>query len=238
MPYDWLLFDADGTLFDYDAAEGLALRSCAQLHGLAWSDAWLADYRRINAAAWHELEQGKLSPHRLRTIRFERWFEHLSVDADPQRFSDSYLEALSQQTLLIDNAATIIEALAPSHRMAIITNGLACVQRPRLAASPLAAHFPILIISEEVGSAKPERAIFDAAFELMGQPDPRRVLIIGDSLSSDIAGGHHYGIDTCWFNPLGISPGSIQPTHTIASLAELHPVVQSRTPGTRVPSDR
>ena len=231
MPYDWLLFDADGTLFDYDAAEQHSLRACAVLHGLTWQEEWLPDYRRINAAAWHELEQGTLSPARLRTIRFERWFAHLGIDADPQRFSDSYLAALAQQTLLLADAAATVRALAASYRMAIITNGLASVQRPRLQASELAPHFPILIISEEVGSAKPHRAIFDAAFERMGGPDRRRVLMIGDSLSSDIAGGHGYGLDTCWLNPEGKAPGAIAPTHTVAGIAAIEEILRPSRAG-------
>ena len=84
------------------------------------------------------------------------------------------------------------------YRLALITNGLRDVQRPRLAGSAIGDYFAEVIISEEVGAAKPDPAIFDAAFELLGRPPRAKVLLIGDSLSSDIAGGRDYGLDTCW----------------------------------------
>ena len=61
--------------------------------------------------------------------------------------------------------------------------------------------FEQVFISEEMGASKPSAAYFDLAFAGIGQPDKKDVLIIGDSLTSDMKGGLDYGIDTCWFNP-------------------------------------
>ena len=47
----------------------------------------------------------------------------------------------------------------------------------------------------------PTGAFFDKVFEQTGHPAIREVLVIGDSLSSDIQGGLTYGLDTCWYNP-------------------------------------
>jgi 2-haloacid dehalogenase len=106
--------------------------------------------------------------------------------------------------------------------MMIITNGLADVQRPRFARSAIGDCFADLVISEEVGAAKPHNRIFDIAFEKMQFPKQDEVLIIGDSLSSDIEGGNNYGIDTCWFNPQR-EPGNeeVEPTYEITALGEL-----------------
>jgi 2-haloacid dehalogenase len=83
----------------------------------------------------------------------------------------------------------------------IITNGLRDVQRPRIAKSAIGGCFAGVVISEEVGASKPDGRIFEVAFERMGCPRKEDVLIVGDSLSSDMQGGSDYGIDTCWFNP-------------------------------------
>ncbi|MCA9932829.1 MAG: HAD-IA family hydrolase, partial [Anaerolineales bacterium] len=104
--------------------------------------------------------------------------------------------------------------------IAIITNGIAAVQRPRMARSPLQPFVEAFIISEEVGVAKPDPAIFDVAFAQMGEPQRTAVLIIGDSLSSDMQGGLNYGIDTCWYNPHGHT-GSLPVTYEIRQLADL-----------------
>jgi 2-haloacid dehalogenase len=108
----------------------------------------------------------------------------------------------------------------------VLTNGLADVQRPRIASSSLAGVVEHIVISEEVGAAKPDPAIFAVALARMGAPDPRDVLLIGDSLSSDIAGGVAAGLDTCWFNPRAMPRGNGPvPTYEIRRLEELLPLI-------------
>ncbi len=220
--YRWLLFDADDTLFDYGAAEAAALREAFELHGIPYGAEHLARYQRINLQAWRELEEGRITQAVLRTRRFEHLFATLGVTADAPAFAETYVDRMAAQAQLVDGALEVVRALAATHRLAIITNGLADVQRRRLAASPVRAHVAELVISDEVGAAKPHRAIFDAAFARIGMPSTSEVLMIGDSLSSDIAGGTSYGLDTCWYNPLGL-PGraDLVPTYEVRHLLEL-----------------
>jgi putative hydrolase of the HAD superfamily len=125
-------------------------------------------------------------------------------------------------TYLIDGAEEVLVKLRPDFGLAIITNGLKDVQRPRFARSSIGKYFDVLIISEEVGAAKPDPAIFDFAFELIGQPSRTEVLIIGDSLTSDMAGGAGYGIDTCWFNPTHLeSDPNLNVNYEISDLRQL-----------------
>jgi 2-haloacid dehalogenase len=226
--YPWLLFDADDTLFDYGRAETEALVGAFEAEGMPFQPAWLPVYQRVNAAAWRALEEGRVTAARLRVMRFEQLAAELGVALDPVAFSEVYLRELSLQAHLMDGALELVEALRATHRLAIITNGLSDVQRPRLARSPLATIIGPVVISEEVGAAKPDPAIFAIALERMGGPDRRDVLVIGDSLSSDIAGGVAAGIDTCWFNPTGKPRGDgPTPTYEISGLAGLVSIVES-----------
>ena len=201
MKYKWLLFDADGTLFDYDKAEGIALRSTFEVLGLAYEARYAQVYRRINGEIWLDFENGKISQERLRTRRFELLFDAIEIDCDPGEFSRRYLANLALGTDLIEGAEDVVKSLHGRVGLLLITNGLADVQRPRFARSTVGQYFSDVVISEEVGAAKPDTAIFEVAFAKMGFPKKEEVLIVGDSLTSDIKGGHNYGIDTCWFNP-------------------------------------
>ena len=201
--YKWLLFDADDTLFDYGQAEAGALRLTFEQLGVRFDLAYLPVYQRINRQIWQDFEQGKISAEALRTKRFELLFEAIGVSIDAERFSAAYLPNLATQSELTEGAFEVVQALHARYRLAIITNGLRDVQRPRLTRSAIRDYIAEIFISEEVGAVKPERAIFEAAFHRMGYPNKDEVLLIGDSLTSDIAGGSNYGIDTCWFNPEG-----------------------------------
>jgi 2-haloacid dehalogenase len=201
VKYKWLLFDADGTLFDYDRAEGIALRDTFEALGLQYEAQYAHVYRRINGDLWLDFENGAISQKRLRTRRFELFFDAMGIDCDPGEFSRRYLANLALGTDLVEGAEDVVRSLHGRVGLLLITNGLAEVQRPRFARSAVGQYFSDVVISEEVGAAKPDPKIFEVAFARMGFPSRRDVLIVGDSLSSDIKGGHNYGIDTCWFNP-------------------------------------
>jgi 2-haloacid dehalogenase len=199
--YSWLLFDADGTLFDFELAEKLALQSVLEhLHQPFTEDAYNG-YKRINKHLWENFEKGQIKQSEIKTQRFEKWLETLNIQANVEEVSQYYVHQLATQGPLLDGALELIQNLALKYKMLIITNGLKEVQRPRFDASILKPYFEDIIVSGEVGVAKPDAGIFDIAFEKMGRPDRTEVLIIGDSLSADMQGGLNYGIDTCWFTP-------------------------------------
>jgi 2-haloacid dehalogenase len=222
MRYKWLMFDADGTLFDYDKAEATALRRTFREVGCRYDPAFHGAYRQINAELWLEFERGGISQGRLRIERFERLFKAFDIGCDTQTFSACYLRNLAKGADLVDGAEEVIKALAKKVGLLLITNGLAEVQRPRFARSALQTYFADVVISEEVGAAKPRQEIFDVAFQRMGSPAKNEVLIVGDSLTSDMKGGSDYGIDTCWFNPAQRSHDGATPIrYEIRNLAEV-----------------
>lgn len=222
MLYSWLLFDADGTLFDYDKAESKALAATFRDAGLPYNAASAEIYREINAGMWAAFERGDISQPELQLERFRLTMEALDLRADIPAFAERYLFNLGHTTDLIDGALEVVPQLAEGHKLFLITNGIPQVQHTRLSLSPIRHYFEGIVISGEVGYAKPDPRIFVAAFESMGNPSKNEVLIIGDSLSADIRGGHAHGIDTCWYNPNGRSSDlGIPITYEISSLYEM-----------------
>ncbi len=220
--YQWLLFDVDDTLFDFTLAESRSLEMTFRELALPFEPAAAAVYREVNCATWEEFEKGLLTSEQLRTRRFERLFERLGMQYDSEKFSRCYLRNLGKCSDLVDGAEEMIRALAPTYRLGLVTNGLADVQRPRLEGSPLKKFFEVVVISEEIGVAKPDPRFFDVAFERMGQPEKSAVLVIGDSVASDIQGAFNYGLDACRFNPRGLPADARFPViKEISAWAEL-----------------
>ena len=220
MPYTWLLFDADDTLFDYPLAEGKALRSTFEDFGQVYRSEYLRIYQIFNRQVWAEFERGETSSTELRLKRFRLLFEEIGVSLDPQDFSQRYLENLAQASDLFPGTAELLQTLTGRYHIALVTNGLKDVQRVRLERSAIRPLIEKIFISEEMGIAKPAAGFFEAVFHEIGQPPKADVLIIGDSLTSDMQGGINYGIDTCWFNPTG-KPTTLPVTYTIKALGQL-----------------
>jgi putative hydrolase of the HAD superfamily len=221
--YRWLLFDADGTLFDYDRAERAALEQTLGQIGVSLDPGHLAAYRRINQALWQAVEKGEITPGLVKVRRFELLLETIQVAHSPSALSAAYLECLANCSELLEDAEAVLGALRRKYKIAILTNGLKEVQRGRLARSAIRSHISDLIISEEIGAAKPAREFFDTAFARLGHPSKREVLMIGDGWASDIEGAVQYGIDACWYNPgRKPRPAGGEITREIASLHELN----------------
>lgn len=220
-----VLFDLDGTLFDYDAAEAAAVTATLRGAGLDPDGEVVASYRRINAQHWGALERGETTAARLRVERWEEVLaEHDVTDVDVGALAQRYLAALAAGSQLVAGAVEVVAAVAARHPVAYVTNGLADVQRPRLEASPLRSYTRSIVISDEVGAAKPDPAIFEAALAELGDPTPDRVTMVGDNPVADIAGAASLGMATVWVTRPGgkhVAGDGPSPTHRIADIREL-----------------
>ncbi|MDW7662054.1 MAG: YjjG family noncanonical pyrimidine nucleotidase, partial [Bacillota bacterium] len=176
----------------------------------------------INTAIWKEFEEGKITQSTLKVERFKRLAQELGINFDPHLFSDRYMYHLAEASFLLDDATALLEKIDGKYELVILTNGLAYVQNRRIKKSSIAKYFSHIVISEEVGVAKPNAGIFEHTLTLLGHVDKSEVLMIGDSLTSDIKGGINFGIDTCWYNPKKVHNTShLIPTYEINDLMSL-----------------
>lgn len=228
MKYEVLIFDADETLFDFKKAEKYALENAIKDFNIDYAeDIHLNKYSKINDAIWKELELGKITLEKLKTERFLRFIKELELKADEIEMSEAYMNHLGDAGFLIDGSETLIKALNGKYKLVIVTNGITSIQKRRVKASPIADYFHSILISEEENLFKPDKRIFERALESINHKDKSSVLIIGDSLTSDIMGGNNAHIDTCWYNPYhSKNVTSAKPTYEVSSYDELLKLLQ------------
>lgn len=222
MPYETILFDLDHTLYDSDESERHAYAHACGRAGLADLDLHFPRYVTINQAMWRAVERGEIDPAEVRHRRFEAFNLEVGLDADHFVMANDFVWGLGNHGGLYPGAEQVLAACAARASLALVTNGLGDVQRSRLSRLGIADYFDAIVISSEVGVTKPRPAIFEAAFERLGRPPKDTAVMVGDSLTSDVAGGRAYGIDTCWYNPHGnrAEPGS-EPTLEVRRLDDL-----------------
>ncbi len=200
MKYRAILIDADDTLFDFQAAEKHAIADV--LTGLGITEVGAdAAYSRINHKCWLDFEKGMLTQKELKIRRFRELITRYGVDADPKSAAIAYEEALSRQPILIDGALETVRQIAEALPVAIVTNGISTVQHGRMSRSPLRECVKALVISEEVGCAKPDKRMIEAALFALGGIGANQALMAGDSLTSDMQCAINAGTDACWYNP-------------------------------------
>jgi YjjG family noncanonical pyrimidine nucleotidase len=229
--YEWILFDADHTLFDFDKASEEALAEVLVPYGVDWLDGMYADYKRINVQCWHEHEQGIINRDTLVYERFRRYFDFMQLDLDPIRTQEKYLERLSTKPYLMPGAENLLHSLKECAKLGYITNGMTSVQRKRLQCIDWEKLFDVIVIAGEIGHSKPYFDYFHHTHQLIGNPAHASVLVVGDSLTADIHGGASYGYHTCWYNPeKNTCPPDIKPDYIIRHLDEISEIVKGKAP--------
>ncbi|MBQ9099658.1 MAG: YjjG family noncanonical pyrimidine nucleotidase [Clostridia bacterium] len=224
--YQTVLFDADETLLNFQKSERAALVEALNAFGVDPDEEMISTYSKINSATWKKLERGEITKLQLRTARFADFCTHYGFDWNVERLADTYLQALSRQSYLLPGALELCQTLSHHCRLYIITNGIAFVQHGRLDESPIRRFFKELFISDEIGAEKPSTAFFDRVIGAIPDFDAATTLVVGDSLSSDMAGGIGAGLDTCWYNPAEKPvPKGMAITHVVKTLEEILPLV-------------
>lgn len=222
-PYDIVLLDADMTLLDFERSEREALRRTLEKHGLPCTPEVEATYLKINRALWDAFARGEVDQDFLAAERFDALARVSNMDWVGARVNRDYLNGLSEEAHLLPGAMEFCRALKEMGlTLAIATNGMPVAQRGRYIRTGLDQVIPHLFISMELGVQKPMAAYFDKVCEALGITDRSRVVMVGDSLTSDIMGGNNAGIDTIWYNP-GRAPltGAAVPTYTVSSYQEI-----------------
>lgn len=202
MNYPYLLFDADDTLFDFPRASARAFSIMCRTHGIPDTPEVRRLYHEINQVLWAAFDRGEVTKEFLTLERYIRFLKALELDRDPAQCNRDYLTALGQVTFPLPHAEAVCRALAErGHRLYIVTNAVASVQRSRLRSCPFGNLFTDAFISEEAGASKPHRAYYDYVRARVPAITPENTLVIGDSLSTDIRGANNAGLPCCWYNP-------------------------------------
>ena len=203
MSYKFLLFDLDHTLLDFDTAEDIALTHFLEEQGVTEIQTYKDYYIPMNKGLWRDLEQGKISKPELVNTRFSRLFAHFGIEKDGAELALLYQQHIAQQGQTYAGASELLDSLTTAdYEIYGATNGITAIQTGRMGNSDISPYFNHIFISEKMGTQK--------------------TLMIGDSLTADIAGANNAGLDSIWYNPKKlINTSSAQPTYMVSSYEEI-----------------
>lgn len=222
-----ILWDIDGTILDFLLAEKAAIKACFEkLHLGNCTDQMISRYSQINVGYWKKLEKGEMSKSEILVGRFRDFFKEYGIDeTKAEAFNSEYQIRLGDTTVFTPTARETLFKLKGKIIQAAVTNGTKIAQDRKIKNSGLDRLFDYIFISEDIGFEKPSPLFFQKVFETVGNAadDKSQVLIVGDSLTSDITGGKNAGIKTCWYNPqnLPLPEESPVPDFTISQVSQV-----------------
>lgn len=198
-----ILWDIDGTILDFIRAEHAAIKKCFEVFQLGeCTDEMIARYSKINKGYWEKLERKEITKPELLVCRFRDFFARENIITDcAEKFNKEYQVRLGDTICFCDNSYELLKGLKGRVKQYAVTNGTKIAQDKKLSKSGLVDVFDDIFISEEVGYEKPDVRFFEHVWAKIGAYRPDEVMIVGDSLTSDMQGGNNAGIVCCWYNP-------------------------------------
>ena len=223
-----ILWDVDGTLLDFEVAEEAAIHNLFRQFNIGTcTNEMLERYKEINRFYWERLEKGVVSREKVLIGRFQDFFQEMGIDRSlAEDFNKAYQSALGDTIAFRDNSYELVKQLKRQVKQYVVTNGTGVAQEKKLRLSGLGQLMDGVFISEEIGAEKPSLKFFNKVFESIIPAEKDEIMIIGDSLTSDIRGGLNAGIRTCWYNPKKVAVNKAIPAeYMIEDLNEILPMV-------------
>ena len=224
-----ILWDVDGTLLDFIAAEKAAIKTLFGEFNLGQcSDEMIKRYSEINKTYWQRLERGEITKQEVLVGRFKEFFKSEGIDISVvEEFNSLYQLRLGDTIVYHDDSREIIKSLQGRVRQYVVSNGTVEAQSKKLRLSGLGELVDGIFLSEHIGVEKPNIEFFDKVLEEIKPADRSSILIVGDSLTSDIQGGNNAGIVTCWYNPLGDkAPDKYRIDYEISDLHQIYEIIE------------
>ena len=225
-----ILIDIDNTLLSFDGYVQEAMEEGFARFSLpAYGPEMFPVFTRINNGLWQRIERGEMTVADLRSVRWNTIFAELGIAGDGPAFEDYFKAKLFESAIPMPGAMELLEALSGRFVLCTASNGPVKQQRNRLVLGRMLPYMDRLFLSEEIGVSKPDPAFFRVCLERLavtcGCPvAPGEVLMLGDSLTSDMAGGIASGLVTCLYDPMGAyapGPGVPSPDCVVRDLADV-----------------
>ena len=190
--------------------------------GYVCTDKMYEDYNKINLSMWEELNLGKMTLNEVFVNRFSVFFKKYGIKYDELEFNKILTDMFQKTGTLIKGVKETLDKLVNNYELAVISNGPKDQQYHRLKNADISKYFSKFFISEEIGYNKPDKRFFDIVFKNIDNKEKSKILIVGDSITSDIIGGKQVGVDTCLYNIRNKeNKTNIKPEYEIENFEEL-----------------
>ncbi len=225
---EFLFLDLDDTILDFHKAERIAISKTFRDFGISPTEEVLTRYSQINKNCWHKLELGEWTREQVLVRRFELLFAEHNIVCDGTQVARAYEKNLAIGHYFLPGAEEAVDALSKKYRLFLASNGTASVQQGRMTSANLYRFFEKVFVSQELGANKPAKEFFERATAQIPDYDPKKAMMVGDSLSSDILGGINAGMKTCWVNPKHLpADPAITADYQIEALSQLESLLET-----------
>ncbi|CEA01339.1 Putative HAD-hydrolase YfnB [Jeotgalicoccus saudimassiliensis] len=225
--YKAVFMDIDDTVFNFKKCSESALKETFTTLNLEYNKSIFESFTEIDERLWKKQKEELLSVADVLNIRFKELSETLGMNYDSDLAKEHFGNLLGEQYIMEPGIEEVLRRISADYKIYAASNGVLTMQENRLNLSGLKRYFTDLYVSDDIGSAKPNFGFFAESMK-RAELESSDILMVGDSLVSDIAGANNAGIASVWYNPYGLeNETDIKADYEIKSLDELTVVLNS-----------
>ncbi|MGM9941738.1 MAG: HAD family hydrolase [Bulleidia sp.] len=201
-----ILLDIDNTLLEFDGyVHEFIKETLAPFSKSGYRKEMQDTFDEVNHELWKQLEEGKLTFPQLKKVRWQMILDRLGIDQSGEYMEELFRQNLHESTIITEGAMEMLAELSKHHIVCSASNGPYEQQVYRLNKAGMGKYFTAHFISEDIGCSKPDTGFFEEAMRRIREITKEEItkdeiVIIGDSMSSDMEGGLRYGCHTCFFD--------------------------------------
>ncbi|MBQ1877945.1 MAG: HAD-IA family hydrolase [Erysipelotrichaceae bacterium] len=198
-----ILLDVDDTILDFHQSSLQSILQAADKAGLELPEAFFPVFTRINVALWESYERGEIERQEIFERRWKEAFGEVGIEFDGILFEKLFRHNLRQCAVREPGAERLLKYLSERYPIYVASNTVIDQQVNRMIIADFHKYITAYFTSDNIGFAKPSREFFRYCLNHLKGIEADETVMIGDSLTADIAGARRCGIRTLWYDKYG-----------------------------------
>ena len=219
-----VLIDIDDTIFDFEKCSKNSFLKTLEKFNLKFKEEDFSYFNKVNDILWTKQKLGEINIKEVFIKRDYQMGKYFNLDIEKGLFNDLFVKFLYYEIEMVDGIEDLLLYLSDKYKIFTASNGIYKMQENRLKKSNLDKYFDKIFVSDKIGFEKPDKKFFQKIMDLTKLSNDD-LIMIGDSIKSDIIGAKNSKIKSIYFNKEDKKISDKNFTYQVKNLSEIKKIL-------------
>lgn len=219
-----VLIDIDDTIFDFEKCSKNSFLKTLEKFNLKFKEEDFSYFNKVNDILWTKQKLGEINIKEVFIKRNYLMGKYFNLDIEKGLFNDLFVKFLYDEIEMVDGIEDLLLYLSDKYKIFTASNGIFKMQENRLKKSNLDKYFDKIFVSDKIGYEKPDKKFFQKIMDLTKFSNDD-LIMIGDSIKSDIIGAKNSKIKSIYFNKEDKKITDKNFTYQVKNLSEIKKIL-------------
>ena len=219
-----VLIDIDDTIFDFEKCSKNSFLKTLEKFNLKFKEEDFSYFIKVNDILWTKQKLGEINIKEVFIKRDYLMGKYFNIDIEKGLFNDLFVKFLYDEIEMVDGIEDLLLYLSDKYKIFTASNGIYKMQENRLKKSNLDKYFDKIFVSDKIGYEKPDKRFFQKIMDITKYSNDD-LIMIGDSIKSDIIGAKNSKIKSIYFNKENKKISDKNFTYQVKNLSEIKKIL-------------